>query len=224
MIVFTISCLACFAGALEGYAQTSSDSTVKRKNTGFNNSVKLHFGVFYIKDRHTPQKRMEVIGISFERKIHRKFGLGASYSQWESWLGGGPSGYKLEVWEPLTVLDTARGTLECRIGYRIVDVSIFYTQNLYKERHVIKAGLGVSYCWGENRYIVKQYHTGIPYWGDYGESRIEDVGYGGIVPQISYDYNFLNKRVNVGCDIRARYYSGIEVAQYDLGFHVGVKF
>ena len=224
LILFTICCLANFAGAQNIYAQPFSDSTNKRKIEGFKNSVKLHFGVFYIKDRHSPQKRMELIGISYERKVHEKLSLNAAYSQWESWLGGGPSGYKLEVREPLTPLDTADGTLELRSGYRIADLTIFYLQSFHKGIHIISAGLGLSYYWGWNFYMKNKEYSTIPYWNDYYELIGARTGYLGVIPQISYDCNLLKRRLNFGVDLRGRYYSGIEVAQYDLSFHVGVKF
>lgn len=130
----------------------------------------------------------------------------------------------MDISERLTLTDTAYGTLDIRMAYKMIDFNAFYRYAIVSNNHFIKAGVGASYCWGTNiRVEQRMYPIIIGYHGTY-RVYSEKAHYWGLVSQLSYDYVFLKNIVNVGIDLRGRYYFGIPRGQYDYGFHVGINF
>ena len=131
------------------------------------------------------------------------------------------------IWENyrlLTVADNNTHPLLFRISYKMWDGYVFYKTDLYKGKHFLNIGAGVSYCWGKNVYL-KWYSPPLP---GYFDSQVlytdKFESYWGICPQVSYDYLFLKNRINVGVDIKSRYYFNWPVLQFYTTIHAGVNF
>lgn len=185
----------------------------------YNNSVKLHTASFSI-----PKFKLgdiaALVGGSYERRLSRNFSASLGYFQWRRYIRGG---FKTEIAEYPYDRHVSRGDIVSRTGYAMVDMSAFYNCNIYKQKHFLKAGTGVSYTWGWNRFVGEQQQYSF-FHGWVGPYEIEKVGYWGVVPQLSYDYVFLKNRMNIGADVRGRYYLHVPNHQYDIGIHAGVNF
>ena len=183
-------------------------------NTGYaqklhSNSVKLMSAGFHISGRQTISFLSAQLGAAYERRIFKNFFAGISLHRWEH-----------NVPEPFNAANMLTGLMQ-RNRYKMIDVSILYKHQFSNSNHVVAVGIGPSYCWGTNHHHNnKSYYPKM----DVFNVKTYAVSYYGIVPQISYDYNFLCNRLNAGVDLRARYYTGRAPGQYDYGVHVGVNF
>ncbi|MBL7717352.1 MAG: hypothetical protein JNL72_00845 [Flavipsychrobacter sp.] len=188
----------------------------------FNNSVKLHSGSYNVYALNH-NLRTSFVGAYYERKVLKQISVSIGYSQWRvASVWGKP--WFAEKMEPVDNgigYDTTRGTVIERIGYKMVDAFSAYN-HYWSKQHVFSAGLGLSYCWGWNRCIESRYYTEEHGWT--GPNYTEAANYWGIVPQLSYDYNFFKNRLNTGCNIRARKYFGAAYIQYDFVIHLGINF
>jgi hypothetical protein len=113
--------------------------------------------------------------------------------------------------------------LNNRVNYKMADLFVYYRKGTRNARHYFNAGLGVSYCWGQNEY-VKNY-----WYNPSGQDAVvileaRKIDYKGVVPTIGYDFLFLNNRLCIGPDIRARFYSGRPEPEFNFNFHLGVNF
>jgi hypothetical protein len=187
----------------------------------YSNSVKLSTNAFYIKDRvHTGSNLFNQLGISYERKLYRNIYAQVNYSQWKHWGSealGKKNGYEVRE---LGYQQLVKGSLRSRLDYRMVDLSVGYNYSL-TGKDQLSAKIGASYCWGTNQYLRD-------FWVNPDQDIVifqstKEEYYWGTVPQLSYDRLFLKGRINVGVDIKGRYYAH-RTPQYDLGIHIGVNF
>lgn len=184
----------------------------------FKNSVKLHTGSFSL-GRFRFMGLTRLCGVSAERKLSKNFSASLGYFQWSRSAGWR---FKEEMVEDPNAR-VGRGDLIARIGYAMLDLSAIYDINIHKRRHLLKAGGGLSYTWGENRNVAKDQQWSF-YHGWVGPNDIHRVNYWGLVPQVSYEFLFLKNRMNVGMDVRGRFYIHVPKHQYDIGIHAGVNF
>lgn len=217
-----IICLLAFS-ASSSYAQ---EEVHKKSKVGIpSNSVKILFTDFY--SRATSYGRFPIPepgctqqGLYYERRVINNFFVGVGYMQWYNLLrdfsGKGTVVLILHPFDTPVV-----GSLRHRIDYKMLDGYIQRKIRIKQSPHVVGLSLGMSYCWGTDVYMVSEwYYSFEPH--IVNEGRRAD--YYGIIPGISYDYQFWKNRLGVGGDIRARYYSGRPEAQYDYGIHIGVNF
>lgn len=198
------------------------------------NSVKILFTDFY--SRGTSHDRIPLSeirctqqGLHYERRIFNDFFIGVGYTQWYNlnWdnIVRGDNSFpaflstlsqnEYQNYKPII------GRLEARFKYKMVDVYVIHKFSIKKSRHLVSPGIGASYSWGQDQYLAWHYYYGFESHGGY---EYRKAHYYGFIPSLSYDYLLWKNRLNVGADIRVRYYSGRPEAQYDYGIHVGVNF
>lgn len=205
-------------------AKVKETEKKKQTNKTFSNSFKISGGYFYIKDRKhdgiSDFSPIEQIGACFEKKAYKNFYVGTGFYKWQAWQRGLYDHFS--VGEPLY---KAPGSIEARIGYKMIDAYSFYRLKIYHS-HAISLLVGASYCWGTNLVIKEWYYipTGTNQYEElYTNERVHARYWGGIT-QISYDYLFLNNRLCAGLDCRIRWYQNRYPAQEDIAMHIGINF
>jgi hypothetical protein len=167
---------------------------------------------------------MNGIGIQYERRINKGFGIALKYSQWTN------QDLMKALERPLfrenfIVPGTGEkndggGVLTTYSGYRFFDLSGTYTRELNKwHRFTFRQGL--SYTTGQNEYI---YPTDVFVPTHTLRSELETGKHFGGVTDISYDYLFWKQRINIGINIGVRYYVGLPWINYTGGMHLGFNF
>lgn len=184
----------------------------------YNNALQFETNGFYIQGRFKSASPFKQLGISYKRTFFQHWQAGIRYMQWIS-FGRESLNRHLSISEP----NYERGKIMRRKAYKMVDVYVSYKYNL-THKHSISGSLGVSRCWGENMYLTDYTVNPDPAYDAILYKERREEAYWGYFPQISYDYHFLNNRLNLGLDIRVRHYVGMPALQNDFGFHAGFNF
>lgn len=168
------------------------------------------------------QIQFQTIAASYERRAYKNWYLGASYQQWKYLFSYRSS-------DDVTISSHEQrylpvGEVAQRFKFKMADIYAFYKWNIGHKQHFINIGTGATYAWGHEYYITSYYinpdppYDGVIYTGE------RTVHYWGITPYLGYDFTFLRNRINIGPDIRARYYINRPPAEYYFNFHLGVGF
>ena len=106
-------------------------------------------------------------------------------------------------------------------NYQMLDFWLSYKTKIAPQ-HYISPVVGVSHCWGLDYY----YYSHVVLSPIESETLISNnkAQYNGIIGGVTYDYYFLNNRLNIGADILFRYYPQRIKQQYDSGIHIGFCF
>lgn len=187
----------------------------------YSNTIKAASNAFYMKDRYTPRAPFSQMGGFYERRVYRNWWVGAGYMKWKSW-GRESANKLLYVREPFY----AHGHnhyISRRINYKMVDLYGLYKLHL-QDKQIVNFGLGVSYCEGLNRYIEDIVVN--------PEDSLDAIIYGSaktendiaVLPSVGYSYLLFKNRVDVGLDVKCRYYFRSFPTQFDYGFHIGFNF
>lgn len=219
ILLLTVLFFLC-CSAKSSFAQEANDEKPVLKL--YPNTFKQFIGNFYIRESRGLGIPVTQIGLYYERKGYKNLYIGAGYMQWEA-LKIFTAAEEVQVDEdPTLPYIPIIGKLESRQAYKMADGYVFYKYNLPTTRHYINVGIGISYCWGTNLYL-KYYKQGTATDREVAyDWREED--YWGLMPVITYDYLLFKNRMNIGLDIKGRYYSGRPKTQYDYGVHIGVNF
>lgn len=161
-------------------------------------------------------------GVYYERKIHRNFGGGLGYSEWNvfkkifrSMPDGvytiGPPPY----YQP--------GSVQYYKFYKMADAYLYYKRR-FRERHDVNVGIGVSYTWGINTIVDSvTFNPNPPFDGIVYTSDTKSA-YNGLIFVFNYDYNLLNGHLSVGFDGKYRRYKSLYSPRVDYGLHIRVNF
>lgn len=173
---------------------------------------------------HLRKIQYQTIGASYERRVYKNWFGGVGYMQWKDLTRLRDKGFYYvdaeEKYKPIEV-----GDLIYRLSYKMADLYAFYRWKVYRnERHFINTGIGASYCWGLNNIVQAHWINWQPPMDEVVYLRSEEVSYWGVVPYFAYDFLFFKNRINIGPDIRARFYSGRSPAEYNINLHLGVNF
>jgi hypothetical protein len=187
----------------------------------YSNTIKAASNAFYMKDRHTPRAPFSQMGGFYERRVYRNWWVGAGYMKWKSW-GRESMNKLLSVQEPFYVHGHSR-YISRRTNYKMVDLYVIYKLHL-QDKQIVNFGLGVSYCEGLNEYIEDIVVN--------PEDSLDAIIYGSaktendiaVLPSVGYSYLLFKNRVDVGIDVKCRYYFRSFPTQFDYGFHIGFNF
>jgi hypothetical protein len=164
----------------------------------------------------TNQNIIDVFGVSYERRVGKKYLLGIGYAAWDNHphlqqISG------MSVHEPLKT-----GSWEYMQQFKMTDLYTGYKFDRFK-RHIISVGAGISYTWGENTIIDTIYIT--PGWFDgIIEGHQEKADYFGLIAFVSYDYLCFKNRVAIGYKVLLRKYQGWYSTELDYGFNLKFNF
>lgn len=187
----------------------------------YSNTIKAESNAFYMKDRYTPRAPFSQMGGFYERRVYKNWWLGVGYMKWKSW-GRESANKLLYVREPFYGHGYS-DSLTRRINYKMVDLYGFYKLQL-RSKQIVNLGLGVSYCEGLNEYIEdivvnpEDSLDAIIYSSTKTENDIA------VLPSVGYSYLLFKNRVDVGIDVKCRYYFRSFPTQFDYGFHIGFNF
>lgn len=215
-IITSSAILIAFLINTNSFAQVTEQNVPQPHNK--NNYIGLNIGQFFVHKAYVDYFIINAIGINYTRNVYKDWQIDLSYSQWINFkkVGGAD-------------LSGVRGKggvngdnqLHYRKNYRMIDVSAI--RMLYKRKHhLISAGLGLTYYWGDNYYSTDYYYINHPSFDAY---RVEKQ-YWGICPQLSYKYNFWSNRLATGILLRARHILSQNEFSYEtnLMFTLGYNF
>ncbi|HEY9178698.1 MAG TPA: hypothetical protein VIN07_13460 [Flavipsychrobacter sp.] len=186
----------------------------------YGNSVKFQFGDFYIPGTIHTGKPISQLGLYYERKLFKKFHAGIGYMQWTPIRS--PSIPILSTVKPESEYEQpVVGGLEFWRKYKMLDLYLTYKYSIAGSHHLVSPNIGISYAWGIDQYLQWHYYY---FFEEHSGYEWRKNSYYGLISGISYDYLLLNNRINIGIDIRGRFYPERKKAQYDYGLHIGVNF
>jgi hypothetical protein len=112
------------------------------------------------------------------------------------------------------------GYLSFRNKYKFIDLSVTYTTEIIK-RHRFTFRQGLSFATGQDHYLysILHFQAFLRFY-----SEIEKGKYFGGVSDLTYDYSFWSRRINVGVNAGARYYFGLPWVNYSYGMHIAYCF
>lgn len=191
--------------ALTFYVPTLGQEKLARKDQGSylrNNYLGLQGGTFYAVNKINSFAAFGTVGISYNRRIYRKWHVEAAYMMWlvDDW--------DLFAGAAHQVLKNADGTsfkigdLAVSENFKMVDITPMYNFLRPGGKHMLMAGLGITLYWGYNYYI-----TGLSYYHptSYVTGPRMREAFLGVNPQLSYRYNFLKGRCSAGFTIERRH-------------------
>ena len=197
---------------------SAKTDTLTSRSAPRSNAIRINVGDYYMPDTEHMGEPWSQIGLSVERRIFKNLFAGLAYTKWKKTKYG-------DVGQAIIT--------EALIGYPIVgqqvmmeDYKMYDAWLTYKiqlaSHHYLAPAIGFSQCRGVD--VITEFHTIL--------SPIEtetffgrrNVVYNGLITGITYDYYFLNSRINLGADLRFRYYPGRIKQQYDSGIHIGFCF
>lgn len=163
------------------------------------------------------------IGANYERRVYRNWFLGVGYMQWKDLFHVAYTDRFIINVEKQKIPEV--GDLQYRLNYKMADAYALYKWKVYRnDRHFINIGIGASYCWGHNELVSAYWINWEPPRDEVTYLVAEEIKYWGIIPSVGYDFLFARRRLNIGPDIRARFYSGRSPAEYNINLHFGVNF
>lgn len=159
-------------------------------------------------------------GIFYRRNVFNKWSAAVGYYAWNDLLSKkeNPDGPKI----PGILLQTGVGSHLYRLKYRMLDLSIAYSEAVKK--NVFTVGVGASRYWGTNIYIDSIYVNPAPPNDAIFFTKAKQESYIGLVPFLSYEYLLLNNRFGIGADVRLRKYFQLYSSQVDYGIHISARF
>lgn len=196
------------------YAQPNKDSICR------SNTISLQTGWFFTKGIENTHHNQ--ICLTYEHKFAKQWFAGVGYNQWFSYRRGGQYA-RHTVLKQINDTEWEHGALYTRSDYKMVDIFAAY-RLLLSSRQFLTLGLGVTRYWGNNSYIdwfavnPEPPHDLVLY------QYYKNSGYWGLMPFLSYDYQFLKNRVATGLDLKYRYYRGEQFQQIDGNLHVKFMF
>jgi hypothetical protein len=237
--LISLLCLLLSCAAFSRIPATDS-LTNQRK---FSNYLKISHGAFYvpkwmsyykpysnhdgwiydwvINTDNIRQLQFLTVAVSYERRVYKNWFAGAAYQEWKDIFHfGGNGDFSISSNKSLFT----PGEVGSYINFQMADAYLFYKWNIGHWQHFINAGAGVSYAWGKEDYAIASWvnpdppYDGVTYFGQ------RKAHYWGITPYLAYDFLFLHNRINIGPDIRLRYYINRPPAEYYFNFHLGVNF
>jgi hypothetical protein len=235
--------LLCFLPCCAAFSRTPGPDSV-RDQKKFSSYLKVSHGTFYvpqwvsfyktysnhqgwfndvvINNDNGRRIQFETIAATYERRAYKNWFLGASFQQWKDLFHFRGSRNLFSISSGTRFLPV--GEVGTRISYKMLDVYTFYKGNIGHWQHFINVGTGLTYAWGRDDYVTASWinpdppYDGVVYYG------ARKAHYWGITPYLAYDFLFLHNRINIGPDIRLRYYINRPPAEYYFNFHLGVNF
>jgi hypothetical protein len=162
------------------------------------------------------------VGVYYQRKIYKHFGIKIGYGQWNTfpWFKQGFLNH-----QPFTInvlYDSTPGTILSSFEYKMYEGYIQYGYSLRRWR--FRAGLGLSYTTGVNSVVDSVYYNPDPPHDFIVYDKMKNASYWGIIPEVSIDFLCWRKRLSFGADIRYRKYWGFYFAPTEYGFHAAFNF
>lgn len=119
------------------------------------------------------------------------------------------------------------GTLETKLEYSrysFYDIGLSYRWEPAC-RHFLSLGIGPSFAYGKNNYIqYKSLPPSATGGGFYHTNEYKWKGYFGGQINVSYDYELLKSRINIGAEAITRYYAKDLPFSINYGLHIGYNF
>lgn len=196
------------------YAEQVADSVYR------SNAISVQTGWFFTKGIKNTQHNQ--ICFTYEHRLSKNWFIGAGYSQWFSYRRGGQYAKHI-VLKQINDTEWEHGALYTRSDYKMVDIFTGY-RLLLSARQFLTLGAGVTRYWGNNSYIdwyavnPEPPHDLVLY------QYYKDASYWGLMPFVSYDYQFLKNHVAAGFDVKYRHYWGEQFQQVDGNVHAKLMF
>lgn len=160
----------------------------------------------------------------YSRKVSNNFSIFAQYVRLPT------QGQWLYATVRINLAEDAQGKLINHCQYNFFDLGVQY--NFFKHKqHCISANSGISVAYGKDQYLVRVVwlHGQIePYYIRdhliYSETRYEMATYWGAFGGLKYDYLFWKRKINIGPEFAARYYTNGFPYQFSYGLHIGFNF
>lgn len=197
---------------------SAKTDTLTTRHPPRSNAIRINVGDYYMPDTEHMGEPWSQIGLSVERRIFKNLYVGLAYTKWRTSNSRGTG----RAFITEAILGTPIvGQQVMMEYYKMYDAWLTYKIQL-ASHHYIAPAIGFSQCRGVD--VITEFHTIL--------SPIEtetffgrrNVVYNGLITGITYDYYFLNSRINLGADLRFRYYPGRIKQQYDSGIHIGFCF
>lgn len=206
---FLIIALIVFVGT-KATAQTEEVSAATPKlERKFKNNLKFSAASVYIPNETSGYRPLAQVGGFYERNFYKSWFVGVGYVQWMRVQNGSQEGPSI-------------GALDYKQDYKMIDLYASCFSKL-SSRQTFNIGVGPTYAWGNNFYIKDVYK--LPGYYDYTiliEEKKEK--FLGLVPQLGYSYGFLNNHIQLGADLKCRWFFMAIRPQFDYGFHIGYSF
>lgn len=212
ILLFT-TFLIITCSSLSAKTDTLTSRTLLRPNT-----IQLHAGDYYMPDTEHAGKPVSQIGVTLQRIIFKGLTIGVGYTKWRTVKYGGAGAASISYF---FYNDPIVGAQHALKNYQMLDFWLSYKTKIAPQ-HYISPVVGVSHCWGLDYY----YYSHVVLSPIESETLISNnkAQYNGIIGGVTYDYYFLNNRLNIGADILFRYYPQRIKQQYDSGIHIGFNF
>lgn len=190
----------------------------------YNNSIILSTGNFHVFNRINQSGTINIIGVSYRRRIINSLFIEAGFAKWQS-FSSNPDFKDVVIDNNDFSLDTKIGDLSQRTNYKIIDLIARYAFTSKSNKHRILPGLGFTYYWGNNSYVTRYHVNPAPPYDVLIFTGNENVGsYIGMTPILSYSYNLFKDRVCIGTTYQLRIFPGKLPTQQDLLLNIGVNF
>jgi hypothetical protein len=219
---------------MSAFAQNDKTEFTNHKAVkDYDNSIKLFNGNYYIRNTQHENWLFTQIGAAYERRVFRNFFIGTGYSEWNTL-------FLRAQWETRNTntrtilyeensLEVAGGKyqpildgIEERHRYRMADIYAYYRFQVGKSPHYFQSGIGASYNWGFDRYLLSYAQVNqtdvVAYYYD------KKANYLGLIQSLTYNYQFFRNRFSAGLGYTARYYPARIKMQHDYNLHIGVNF
>lgn len=167
-------------------------------------------------------------GAQYQRKLHKHWSVGISYSMWRLNAPGQDSDGRnkmpyVRVYPKMNDETTWKvNNIMWVFHYKFIDFYTYYQIHLSKRIKLV-TGFGPSAAFGKNRVITYLWINPEPPVDVVIHTKNVNASYFGISQKNEITYSFLKDRVDAGLFLSGKYYFGLG-HQIDLGFALGLNF